>query len=87
MIKALLLDLGGTLIDSSEQVFPGVQDALTVLEAFETADHQPLVTCLVSDFTMPEPRTTEATRGGISDYLKISGQNRLAFVFRACRRA
>ena len=81
MIKALLLDLGGTLIDSSEQVFPGVQDALTVLEAFETEDHQPLVTCLVSDFTMPEPRTTEAIAAAFADYLKILDKTGLRSFF------
>ena len=81
MIKALLLDLGGTLIDSSEQVFPGVQDALTALEAFETEDHQPLVTCLVSDFTMPKPRTTEAIAAAFADYLKILDKTGLRSFF------
>jgi hypothetical protein len=50
MIKVLMLDLGKTLIDKNNKPFPGVQDALGVLENFETAEHKPLVTCLVSDF-------------------------------------
>jgi FMN phosphatase YigB (HAD superfamily) len=50
MIKVLMLDLGKTLIDKNNQPFPGVQDALGKLKNFETAEHKPLVTCLVSDF-------------------------------------
>lgn len=72
MIKALLLDLGDTLIDTaSETPFPGVVDALGVLEKFETADHAPLVMSLVSDYTMPEPRTDAAIAAAFADYLKV----------------
>jgi FMN phosphatase YigB (HAD superfamily) len=72
MIKALLLDLGDTLIDSaSEKPFPGVEDALGVIETFETADHAPLVVCLVSDYTMPEPRTSRAIAATFAEYLEL----------------
>jgi phosphoglycolate phosphatase-like HAD superfamily hydrolase len=71
MIRALLLDLGGTLIDDNKTALPGVTDALALLQGFETADHQPLVCCLVSDFTMPQPRTAAAIAGAFADYLKI----------------
>ncbi|UVO27849.1 hypothetical protein [Bradyrhizobium arachidis] len=73
MIKALLLDLGDTLIDTHKTPpapFPGVEDALGVLKTLETADHKPLVMCLVSDFTMPEPRTPEAIAAAFADYLR-----------------
>ncbi|MDB5578765.1 MAG: hypothetical protein JWR80_3941 [Bradyrhizobium sp.] len=79
MIRALLLDLGDTLIDTDHdnKVFPGVQDALAVLEKFETEDHTPLVLCLVSDFTMPEPRTEAAIAAAFADYLKVLDQTGL----------
>src|SRR5215475_4865876 len=81
MIKALLLDLGGTLIDAQEKVFPGVLDALRVIETFETAEHKPLVVCLVSDFTMPEPRTEAAIAAAFADYLKILDRTGLRSLF------
>jgi beta-phosphoglucomutase-like phosphatase (HAD superfamily) len=81
MIKALLLDLGGTLIDAQEKVFPGVLDALRVIETFETAEHKPLVVCLVSDFTMPEPRTEAAIAAAFADYLKILDRTGLRPLF------
>lgn len=72
MIKALLLDLGDTLIDSAtEKPFPGVADALDVIATFETAGHEPLVVCLVSDYTMPDPRTPEAIAATFADYLTV----------------
>lgn len=73
MIKVLLLDLGNTLIDTDKVPpvpYPGVEDALGVLKTLETADHKPLVMCLVSDFTMPEPRTPEAIAAAFADYLQ-----------------
>ncbi|MDN3275189.1 hypothetical protein QWJ07_13085 [Frankia sp. RB7] len=72
MIKALLLDLGDTLIDTAtEKPFPGVEDALGVIETFETADHAPLVVCLVSDYTMPDSRTPEAIASLFAEYLEV----------------
>src|SRR5437588_10900150 len=71
MIRALLLDLGATLIDSENRVFPGVKDALGVLQTFKTEDHQPLVLGVVSDFTMPEPRTAAAIAAAFADYLEV----------------
>jgi hypothetical protein len=71
MIRALLLDLGLTLIDSDNVVFPGVVDALTVMQTFKTADHQPLAVCLVSDFDMPEPPTPARIAAAFAKYLTI----------------
>ncbi|MEA2939865.1 MAG: hypothetical protein QOD09_394 [Bradyrhizobium sp.] len=81
MIRALLLDLGDTLIDSENRVFPGVKDALGVLETFETEDHQPLVLCLVSDFKMPKPRTAAAIAAAFADYLHVLDQTGLRAFF------
>ena len=72
MIKALLLDLGDTLFDTVKKtLFPGVEDALRVLQTFETQDGKPLFTGLVSNYTMPEPRTAEAIATLFAEYLQI----------------
>jgi hypothetical protein len=83
MIRALLLDLGDTLIDSrhDNKVFPGVRDVLEVLEKFETEDRTPLVLCLVSDFTMPDPRTEAAIAAAFADYLQRLDQTGLRSFF------
>ena len=72
MIKALLLDLGDTLYDTAaKKPYPGVEDALAKLKALKAADHKPLVMCLVSDYTMPEPRTPEAIAATFAEYLGV----------------
>ncbi len=81
MIRALLLDLGGTLIDPNNHVFPGVRNTLTQLKTFEIQDHQPLPMCLVSDFTMPHPRTPQAIEVAFADYLHILDQTGLREFF------
>lgn len=81
MIRALLLDLGETLIDANDQVLPGVRNALTQLRTFEAEDHQPLPMCLVSDFTMPHPRTPQAIQAAFADYLHILDQTGLREFF------
>jgi hypothetical protein len=58
MIRVLMLDLGGTLIDDDKRLFPHVPEALEILRGFETKASQPLSLCLVSDFYMPTPDRT-----------------------------
>jgi HAD superfamily hydrolase (TIGR01509 family) len=58
MIRVLMLDLGGTLIDGGNQLFPHVPEALEIIREFETEAHEPLSMCLVSDFYMPTPART-----------------------------
>jgi hypothetical protein len=70
MISALLLDLGGTLM-IQDTVLPGVPEALRELQSFETADGKPTTMCLVSDYTMPEPRTAQAIEVVFEEYLAI----------------
>jgi FMN phosphatase YigB (HAD superfamily) len=82
MIKVLLLDLGWTLIDENTlEPFAGVKDALGVLKTLQTAEHKPLVTCLVSNFTMPEPRTDAAIAAAFKDYLTTLDQTGLREFF------
>lgn len=70
MIKALLLDLGGTL-EVDDRVLPGVPEAVSAIAKFQTADGKPLIACLVSDFTMPVPRTPQAIDATFNEYLQI----------------
>jgi hypothetical protein len=70
MIRALLLDLGGTLMVEGI-VLPGVPDALRVLQTLESADAKPLIMCLVSDYAMPEPRTPQAIESVFQEYLAV----------------
>ena len=70
MIKAPLFDLGGTL-EVDDRVLPGAAEALSVIAKLQTADGVPLVTCLVSDFKMPVPRTVQAMNAAFSEYLEI----------------
>ncbi len=77
MIRALLLDLGDTLIDSGRKPFPGVRDALDALQKLKTEDDTPLVLCLVSDFEVPGPRTEAAIAAAFADYLEILDQTGL----------
>ncbi len=83
MIRALLLDLGDTLIDTHDdnKPFAGVRDALGALQKLETENHAPLVLCLVSDFTMPEPRTEAAIAAAFADYLEVLDQTGLRSFF------
>jgi hypothetical protein len=80
MIKALLLDLGGTL-ERDGHVLPGVADALEVMLKFQTGDGDRLVICLVSDFKMPMPRTPEAIDAIFKEYLAILDQLNLRRFF------
>src|SRR5262249_10184253 len=71
MIRVLMLDLGETLIHN-EAPMPHVPEALGALTQFETADGDPLLVCLISDFTMPAPPATKAKIDALfNEYLDI----------------
>lgn len=59
MIKVAFFDLGETLIHDGRP-FPGVADALGVIDSFRTAEGRPLALGIVSDYLMPAPPPTEA---------------------------
>src|ERR1044072_1704624 len=80
MIRVLLLDLGGTLMVDGA-VLPGVPEALRAIEEFKIADGKLLVTCLVSDFEMPIPRTQVAIDAAFRAYLDILEGVNLAHFF------
>lgn len=49
MLKVLMLDLGDTLVHSN-QLYPGVKEALEAFQEFHVSESQPLELCLVSDY-------------------------------------
>ena len=72
MIRVLIFDLGLTLIDARNHPFPHVENALSALASFKTAEGKPLRSCLLSDFTMPTPPVTPAKVSAIfRQYLSI----------------
>jgi len=72
MLRVVIFDLGQTLIDGANQVFPHVREALTVISGFITRSGTPLRSCLVSDFTMVSPPVTAARVAALfNQYLTI----------------
>ena len=59
MIRLVLLDLGGTLVDGTKP-FPHVTEALDELSKLVAGDGRPLTLSLVSDFTLVSPPLTAA---------------------------
>ena len=82
MIKVVMFDLGGTLIDDARQPFPHVNDALTAIAEFKTTDGEALRSCLVSDFTMPSAPVTAAKITALfNEYLDILEETGLRSFF------
>lgn len=72
MIRVVMFDLGLTLIDKHRRPFPHVEDALSAVASFKTADGKALRSCLVSDFTMATPPVTAAKVTALfNEYLAI----------------
>jgi hypothetical protein len=77
-----MFDLGLTLIDANDRLFPHVKEALTAISGFTTADGKRLLSCLLSDFTMPEPPVTPAKISTIfKQYLAILDETGLRSFF------
>lgn len=72
MIRAVMFDLGMTLVDAQRTPFPGVAPALQAISKLKTARGRALQFSLVSDFDMPaSPVTAAAIREIFSRYLEI----------------
>lgn len=71
MIRVVMFDLGMTLIDSANQPFANVKNALTAISGLKTADRETLHSCLVSDFTMAMPMTDAKVTTLFDEYLAI----------------
>jgi beta-phosphoglucomutase-like phosphatase (HAD superfamily) len=59
MSKAVMFDLGGTLVDG-QSVLPGVPAALETIASFTDATGAPIPLCLVSDYDLVTPPVTPA---------------------------
>jgi FMN phosphatase YigB (HAD superfamily) len=70
VIRVVMFDLGMTLVDADLRPFPHVEDALTAIARFKTADGKDLRSCLVSDFIMAnQPITAEKITALFKQYL------------------
>lgn len=82
MIKVIMFDLGGTLIDASNRSLPHVNEALTAIAEFKTASRRLVRSCLVSDFTLVPPPVTAAKLAVIfRDYLAVLDRAELRTLF------
>jgi hypothetical protein len=82
MIRVVIFDLGMTLIDDTQHPFSHVEDALTAIAEFETADGDALRSCLVSDFAMPTPPVTDAkVTARFNEYLEVLDRSGLRAFF------
>jgi hypothetical protein len=87
MIRAVLFDLGLTLIDERNRPFPHVAEALRTIQLFTTAKGKPLAFGLVSDFDMPAPPATPAKISAIFDrYLALLDETGLRPFFEPVQR-
>ena len=72
MLKVIIFDLGGTLLDDTDQPFPHVKEALTAMSSFVAADGTPLRSCLVSDYYMATlPVTPAKIQNIFNQYLSL----------------
>ena len=58
MIRVVMFDLGGTLVDSQGHAFDHAAAALDSITAMHAANGKKLLSCLVSDFTRATPPLT-----------------------------
>jgi hypothetical protein len=87
MIRVVMFDLGMTLIDADQRPFAHVPEALDAVAGFLTADSRPLLSCLVSDYTMVTPPITAAkVRPLFDEYLAILDASGLRPYFEPVRR-
>ena len=82
-----MLDLGETLAQDDNTVFPHVHEALKTLRNFKTADGSRLQLVLVSDFFKPDPPATAAKIEKLfQQYIKILEQLQLSEFFKPFKR-
>ena len=87
MIRALLLDLGGTLVRESDRtLFPHVRPALRTIAGFETADGSPLEWCLASNFPAQVPVPPAQAAAAVRQVVGILERADLADLFQPADR-
>lgn len=70
MIRVLMLDLGGTLVDGG-RTLPHVPEALAALGELDGATGEPLEMVLVSDFHAAVPDTSATVQARFREYLAL----------------
>src|SRR5438105_4364995 len=73
MLRALLLDLGDTLVHA-DRVLPHVPAALEAFSLLRAGDGQPIRMALVSDDAHPPPRDPEQARQLFDEYVERLGR-------------
>lgn len=87
MIRALLLDLGDTLVRESDRtLFPHVRPALRTIAGFETADGSPLEWCLASNFPAQVPVPPAQAAAAVRQVVGILERAGLADLFQPADR-
>src|SRR3954451_9770727 len=80
MVRVLLLDLGGTLVDG-DRPFPHVVEALSALAELDGSTGEPLQMALVSDFLPADPLTPTGVQAGFDESLTIVQRTGLKSLF------
>src|SRR4051794_41947039 len=80
MVRVLLLDLGGTLVDG-ERPFSHVVEALSALAELDGSTGEPLQIALVSDFLRADAPTPAAVQVRFDEYLAILDRTGLRPMF------
>jgi hypothetical protein len=76
-----MLDLGGTL-ESNGETLPFVPECLEVLQQFICEDHSLIEWCLVSDYHLAKPFSSEGVSDHFSQYLETLEQLQLTEFFK-----
>jgi FMN phosphatase YigB (HAD superfamily) len=85
VVRVLLFDLGGTLVDA-ERPLPHVTDALTALNELDGSTGEPLQTALISDFPAGIPATQDGVEASFAEYLAILDRTGLRRFFEPVER-
>src|SRR3954451_11984674 len=80
MVRVLLLDLGGTLVDG-DRPFRHVVEALSALAELDGSTGEPLQIALVSDFLPADPPTPTGVQARFDEYLAILDRTGLKPLF------
>jgi HAD superfamily hydrolase (TIGR01509 family) len=82
VIKVIMFDLGGTLVDDQRRPLPHAVQALAAIAKLKTAKSRPVASCLVSDFALAAPPVTPVkVKALFEEYLAILKSTGLAQYF------
>lgn len=80
MVRVVMFDVGGTLLDAAGQPYPHALAAVAAIQGLHVAGGKPLASCLVSDYTLcPKPITAAKVKPLFEQYLARIAPLRPAF--------